>query len=92
MWKRSATTVCLAFSFHLHDIKTMSKTGKKRGAGSRVAGPRPASKKPGRGYEIVGTTSDGVKILRPKMKATHFTSAEIREAINEVKKRISVRS
>ena len=36
------------------------------------------------GYSYVGTTSDGVKLIRPKMKATNFTSKEIRETIARV--------
>jgi hypothetical protein len=34
----------------------------------------------------VGTTGDGVKIIRPKLKATHFTSKEIRKAILDAKR------
>jgi hypothetical protein len=37
-------------------------------------------------YRILGRTSDGVSIIRPKMKSTHFTSKQIRKAILEVKK------
>ncbi len=37
-------------------------------------------------YSYVGTTGDGVKIIRPKLKATHFTSKEIRKAILDVKR------
>jgi|tagenome__1003787_1003787.scaffolds.fasta_scaffold16758599_2 hypothetical protein len=35
-------------------------------------------------YKIVGSTSDGVKILAPKTKPTHFTRQEIRETISSV--------
>jgi hypothetical protein len=35
-------------------------------------------------YQVVGTTSDGVKILRAKAKAKHFTAREIRATIREV--------
>ncbi len=35
-------------------------------------------------YRTLGTLSDGVVLLAPKVKATHFTSAEIRETIAKV--------
>jgi hypothetical protein len=38
------------------------------------------------GYHVVGTTSDGVKILRGKTKPTHFTSKEIRATIDQIKR------
>jgi nucleoid DNA-binding protein len=34
---------------------------------------------------VVGTTPDGVKILRPIARPKHFTSKEIRKAISDVK-------
>jgi hypothetical protein len=43
-------------------------------------------------YKVVGTTSDGVKILRGKTKPTHFTSKEIRKTIDELKRSTSPRS
>ena len=43
-------------------------------------------------YEVVGITSDGVKILRGKTKPTHFTSKEIRETIDELKRDASPHS
>ncbi|HVV93942.1 MAG TPA: hypothetical protein VHD15_11025 [Hyphomicrobiales bacterium] len=36
------------------------------------------------GYQVLGTTKDGVRILKPKKPATHFTTAEIRRAIRSV--------
>jgi hypothetical protein len=36
------------------------------------------------GYSVVGTTTDGVRILRAKIKPTHFTSSQIRKTISEV--------
>jgi hypothetical protein len=33
------------------------------------------------GYKVLGTTKDGVKILKPKGRATHFTEKELRDAI-----------
>jgi hypothetical protein len=35
-------------------------------------------------YQVVATMSDGVKILRSKAKATHFTAREIRATIRKV--------
>jgi hypothetical protein len=32
-------------------------------------------------YRVLGTTRDGVKILKPKARATHFTDREMREAV-----------
>jgi len=37
-------------------------------------------------YRVVGSTSDGVKILAPETKPTHFTSGEIRETIERVRR------
>jgi hypothetical protein len=33
------------------------------------------------GYKVLGTTKDGVKILKPKGHPTHFTEKELRDAI-----------
>jgi hypothetical protein len=62
-----------------------SKTTKQ--AKSRIARARVAPV-----YEVVGTTSDGVKILRGKTKPTHFTSKEIRKTIGDLKRSTSPRS
>ena len=35
-------------------------------------------------YRSVGTTYDGVRILAPKTKPTHFTTREIRRTIEKV--------
>ena len=35
-------------------------------------------------YQVVTTTSDGVKILRAKAKAKHFMAKQIRSTIREV--------
>lgn len=35
--------------------------------------------------KVLGTTKDGVRILKPKGKATHFSAKEIREAISTVR-------
>jgi hypothetical protein len=33
------------------------------------------------GAKVLGTTKDGVHILKPKGPATHFTGKELREAV-----------
>jgi hypothetical protein len=35
-------------------------------------------------YDVIGRTSDGISILRPKVRPTHFTPKQIRQAIIEV--------
>jgi hypothetical protein len=35
--------------------------------------------------KVLGTTFDGVKILKPKHKATHFTTGELRRAIGSAR-------
>jgi hypothetical protein len=42
---------------------------------------RPAS------YKSVGRTSDGVTILAPKTKATHFSKGELRSTVQEVRRK-----
>ena len=37
--------------------------------------------KGGGGPRVLGTTTDGVRILKPKGKATHFTAKELRDAV-----------
>ena len=37
------------------------------------------------GYKVLGTTTDGVKILKPKGHPTHFTEKELRDAITVVR-------
>jgi len=37
------------------------------------------------GYKVLGTTKDGVKILKPKGRPTHFTEKELRDAIATVR-------
>jgi len=39
------------------------------------------------GEFIIGTTRDGVRILKPKGKATNFTQKELRDAITTVRSR-----
>jgi hypothetical protein len=47
--------------------------------------PKNATK---RSYKAVGKLSDGVIILAPKTKPTHFTSKQIRSTIQEVLKKV----
>jgi len=47
---------------------------------------KPRTTRVGQSNEIVGKTSDGITILRAKVKPKHFTSRQIRETISEVKK------
>jgi hypothetical protein len=54
--------------------------------------PRTASARSTAAYQVVGITSDGVKILQGKTKPTHFTSKEIRETIDELKRDASQHS
>jgi hypothetical protein len=51
-------------------------------AKSRVV-PKSITKRP---YKTVGTLPDGVVILAPKTKPTHFTSRQIRATIRKVLK------
>jgi hypothetical protein len=51
-----------------------SRTGRDAKAG-RIVG----------GYKVLGTTKDGVRILKPKGHATHFTDKELRKAIATVR-------
>ncbi len=64
--------------------KTPKSKAKKR---SRAASARSTA-----AYQIVGITSDGVKILQGKTKPTHFTSKEIRKTIDELKRDASQHS
>jgi hypothetical protein len=38
-----------------------------------------------KGSKVLGTTFDGVQILKPKGKATHFTVPELEAAISRVR-------
>jgi hypothetical protein len=37
------------------------------------------------GAKVLGTTKDGVRILKPRGKATHFTQKELRDAVASVR-------
>ena len=59
--------------------ETRPKQGDRRaGKAAKVLRAEPGS------YKIVGHASDGVKILAPKTKPTHFTQQEIRQTIDNV--------
>jgi hypothetical protein len=66
----------------LNDIDRMTKHSKT--ATTRRAAAKNGSKSRGARNEVVGVTSDGVRILRGAVRPTHFTSREIREAIRAV--------
>ena len=54
-----------------------------------MAKPKSSAKKRPRAgsgsHKVAGYAHDGVKILAPKTKPTHFTSREIRETILEIR-------
>jgi hypothetical protein len=54
--------------------ETSSRTGRDAKTGRFVGG-----------YKVLGTTKDGVRILKPKGHATHFTDKELRKAIATVR-------
>jgi hypothetical protein len=43
---------------------------------------KPASPRP----KVIGTTADGVKILMPRARPTHFTYEEIGETVRQMRK------
>jgi hypothetical protein len=47
--------------------------------------PGGKSAKPVARAKVLGTTSDGVHILKPRGKATHFTQKELRDAVATVR-------
>jgi hypothetical protein len=60
-------------------------------AARKPAAKRPASATvtaggdgPATGYKVLGTTSDGVRIILPKGKPKAFTTARLRKAIRTV--------
>ena len=71
---------------------TVKKAARKR---VRVASGSWLSKKAVRvssTYDIAGITRDGVTILRAKVKPKHFTSKQIRKAINQVERPLSAKA
>jgi hypothetical protein len=56
----------------------MAKVSKKTGHGGK-------SDKIVAGTKVLGTTKDGVRILKPKGKATHFTQKELHGAVAAVR-------
>jgi len=66
----------------------------KRGEANHSSGMAKVSKKTAQsgksykfaaGAKVLGTTKDGVRILKPKGKATHFTQKELRGAVASVR-------
>jgi hypothetical protein len=41
------------------------------------------------GYVVLGTTSDGVRILKPAVRATHFTPAQLKRAVKQIREAIA---
>lgn len=48
--------------------------------GSRKAKPVP-------GYKVAGESTDGIPILEPKTRPSHFTSREMKSTVETVKRR-----
>lgn len=46
-----------------------------------------ARKTGGTAYRTIGTTAEGIAILKPKTKPTHFTTGQIRSSIAQVLRR-----
>jgi hypothetical protein len=63
----------------------MTQTTKKAGD-YRQAAPRRKTtvRSASRKHKVIGVTRDGVEILQPTARPTHFTSDEIRETIRKV--------
>jgi hypothetical protein len=43
------------------------------------------------GTKVLGVTKDGVRVLKPKGKATHFTGDELREAVATARSKTGAR-
>jgi hypothetical protein len=62
----------------------MSKSQKRVGTEARA---RKTPAKTGKAGNVLGTTADGVRILKPKGKATNFTARELQAAIASIRAR-----
>jgi hypothetical protein len=51
---------------------------------AKIGSSTPSASRHG-AYRVVGEARDGVKILAPKTKPTHFTAKEIRSTIAKVR-------
>jgi hypothetical protein len=60
----------------------VARPAKKASKGGASKTSKAASRK---GSKVLGTTFDGVQILKPKGKATHFTVRELEAAISRVR-------
>ncbi|NVO16964.1 MAG: hypothetical protein HXX10_23305 [Rhodoplanes sp.] len=67
--------------------RSTKSTAAKKPAPKKAAAKPTAKKGAARKYGVVGTTRDGVVILGPAVKPTHFTSDEIRTTIRELFKK-----
>jgi len=56
----------------------------KKPSKAKVSAKKSPAKKTHMGYRVLATLPDGVKLLAPKTKPTHFTSDEIRQTIRRV--------
>jgi cytochrome c5 len=70
--------MALARAPRVNHIPTMSKLPKPTGQSAKI-------RKTAKGAKVLGTTFDGVRVLRPKGKATHFTAKELQAAIASVR-------
>jgi hypothetical protein len=62
------------------------KTSKVASAKTSKVGSHKTSKLASRkASKVLGTTSDGVRILKPKGRATHFTAPQLEAAISRVR-------
>jgi hypothetical protein len=73
-------------------FRAASKGGNKAAATKHGWSSKKPAKKAARGYQVVGITTDGVRILRAKVKPKHFTSKQIRRAITEIEKPVPIRA
>ncbi|MBV9287348.1 MAG: hypothetical protein JO288_05905 [Hyphomicrobiales bacterium] len=69
----------------------MSKSSKRIGSDPKGGKNAGNGRKPAKAGNVLGTTADGVRILKPKRKATHFTAKELQTAIASVRATRSAR-
>ena len=75
----------LAEQFGLEQTDAMTQTKKRATSYRQTAARRKPSGRPLSGKrKIIGVTRDGVEILQPTARPTHFTSEEIRDTIRKV--------
>lgn len=69
----------LVKSSELSDLGDMKKASSSKVSRSAATGKFVS------GYKVLGVTRDGVEILKPKGRATHFTDKELRDAISRAR-------